>query len=235
MLRNKIISLSLSFLMLICFCGCEAELTVEFDDPILEYKGNRYVDIDDEGRNLNVAWRIPDNTPSKEVNIFYGEKSEKDKTPNETGKAFKSEELNGWLLVEDLGVEDFKLYRRENLELPDYRDGDEIEKVVISVLTKTIEIEDPKEIEVLSESFVSAAIKANNHNKRSDKLAEFYRVELKYKGCGALFGYGELVEDADENWCLIAYDLNDDLIYQVDNAAAEILEKHGVDFSIFNE
>ena len=101
MLRNKIISLSLSFLMLICFCGCEAELTVEFDDPILEYKGNRYVDIDDEGRNLNVAWRIPDNTPSKEVNIFYGEKSEKDKTPNETGKAFKSEELNGWLLVED--------------------------------------------------------------------------------------------------------------------------------------
>ena len=89
MLRNKIISLSLSFLMLFCFCGCEAELTVEFDDPILEYKGNRYVDIDDEGRNLNVAWRIPDNTPSKEVNIFYGEKSEKDKTPNEIGKAFK--------------------------------------------------------------------------------------------------------------------------------------------------
>lgn len=235
MKKNIRVVVLLILLAAICFAGCDSKVAVMYDNPALIYNGDYYLDTDSEGRSLSSAWTIPDDIDSQEVDVFFGEKVDKEKTPNSKGTVFDREDLDGWLCFDEYDMDEPRLYRRENLELPDYRDNAVIETILIKTDLTKIVIDDPEEIQTLMADITKTAIKAENQNERSDDLSVFFSIELKYQGCGAWFNYGELEEDADGNWCLVAFDLNDDLIYQISDNSEAILKKHNVDFSIFED
>ncbi len=234
-MKRVVIAILSIITMLFSLVGCEGQVGIVYDDPVLIYNGEHYKDTDEEGRMVDVSWTIPEDTLTKEVKVFYGEKNAEDQSPNEVGKVFESKDLDGWLFVGEIGVEEPGLYIKEDLVLPDYREDAEIEAIILCVNSKRIVIDDPNEIDTLKKDLISASVKARNHNERSSDFTRFYSIELKYKDCGALFWYGELEEDKDGNWCFIALDLNDDLIYQIGEESVEILDNHGIDFSIFDE
>ena len=235
---KRLLAGMLLMIFVLLFAGCSSEteinVSVAYDDPILLYDGMRYVATDDNGRDVSVAWEVSKEEPTKTVKVFWGEKAEKDKSPNDTAEIFMSDELEGFIRYKnDFG--DPALYIREGLELPDYRDNAVIEEIYIAGGKERIHFDNRIELELLTEELINASSKRNNHNERSDNVKSGYQIYLKYNACGAFFYYGWILEDIDGNLCFCANDVNEDLIYQISDSSSELLLSSGVDFSIFDD
>lgn len=225
--KKILLSLALVFILTACNSGS----SLEAEDIVCYYENNVYIDVDDNGISIGSIWYIPDDAQMNSVKIFFGDVNDTDKTPNKKVKVYEDESYNMFLVC------NYELYAKADYTFPDYRNGDEIEKIIISsdecqgyFDTNCVSIVDESDIDAINQLLISASNASYSEESFCEEKAgteEDYFIGIKYKNFSAVYSYGYVSPNTENKLGLCctenSYGNN---LYCIDEQTLNLLNKY---------
>lgn len=226
---SKILRIFLPSLIILLILSSCSSSTVTPDNLKIYYNDKVYDCYDNSKRYAESSWEIY-GSETKKIDAYLGCETDTDKTPNITAEVFTDPKLNMFMRFDDT------LYCDENYQFPDYRNGSEIEKIIITPNNETdfldpkcAVITDSRDIKVIQDFL----IKSSNHDNYSGNQTpekpqtNDSDVGIVYKNFPAIFYCGYISINSNGEYGFYCSDVNSqNYLFNINPEIVKVLDKY---------
>ena len=228
-LFNLILQSAIVFSVMISMLlsGCTWKALDVYEEPVLLYNNVEFGEGDGNGRDLSAYWDVSESEKRILRKVYYGEKKENQKTPNNSAYGFVDEDLSMFLEFDPDKMGDYYLYVDTSYKLPDYRQGATISRIIIESGSNTLEITETNELDLFGRDFIEATA----DEKPSfvvDEAVEYYPIYFYYQDCKARYYYGLYSITENGTIYFSCNDVDSEKLYKSSQSVNSILKEKGL-------